>query len=61
MGVVRHVDAEVVLHPRVPRLGQVVERQSARDELLLELEAQDDVQVVGHLVGLDADERRLAP
>ena len=40
-------------------LGQVLERDRALDDLLLELEAQDDVEVVGRLVGLDADQRGL--
>ena len=33
----------------------------AGDELLLELEAEDDVQGVGDLVGVDADQRRARP
>ena len=52
------VEPEVLAHPRVPGLRQVA-RASIRpvDHLLLELEAEDDVQVVGRLVGLDADQR----
>ena len=42
--VVGHVDAEQILHLRVPGLGQVAERERAGDELLLQLEAEDDVQ-----------------
>ena len=41
--------------------GRSLERDRLRDQFLLELEAQDDVQVVGRLVGLDADQRRLDP
>ena len=46
VGVVGHVDAEEVLHPRLPDLGQVVERDRALEQLLLELEAEDDVEAV---------------
>ena len=42
--------------PRVPGLGQLLQRERAVDELLLELEAQDDVERVGGLVGVDADQ-----
>ena len=56
--VVGHLDAEELPHPRVPRLRQVGERELAGDELLLELEAEDDVQRVGDLVGVDADQAR---
>ena len=42
-----------------PGIGQVVHLQVAVDHAALQREAQQDVQVVGHLVGLDADERRL--
>jgi hypothetical protein len=39
--------------------GQVGHRERPLHERDLELEAQDDVQGVRHLVGVDADERRL--
>ena len=39
--------------------GRSSSGELAGEDLLLQLEAQDDVQVVGRLVGLDADERRL--
>ena len=42
----------------VPRPGQVGRRQLAVQQGLLQLEADQDVQVVGGLVGLDADQRR---
>ena len=57
-GVVGHVDAEQVAHLRVPGLGEIVERERARDRLLLELEAEDDVERVGDLVRVDADQPR---
>ena len=56
--VVGHVDPEHRAHLVRPRRGQVGRVERALDELELELEAQDDVQRVGQLVGLDADERR---
>ena len=54
--IVGHIDAEQLLHLGVPRLGQVVERERAGDELLLELEAEDDVERVGDLVRVDPDQ-----
>ena len=57
--VVGDVDAEVLVHLGVPGLRQVAQLDVAGQDVLLELEAQDDVHVVGHLVRLDADERRL--
>ena len=59
VGVVRHLDAEVLVHARVPLLREVGERDPAREQLLLELEAEDHVEVVRDLVRLDADERGL--
>ena len=59
--VVRRLDTQVLAHALVPHLGQVLELDRLREQLLLELEAEDDVQVVGRLVGLDADQRRLDP
>src|SRR5437899_2045113 len=55
---VRHVDPEVLADPRVPDLRQVAEVAVAREELLLELEAEDDVQVVRSPVRVDPDQRR---
>ena len=57
--VVRDVDPEVLVHSLVPHLREVWNRDAAVDDVLLELEAEDHVHAVGHLVGLDADERRL--
>jgi hypothetical protein len=57
--VVGDVDAEVVVHPRVPDLRQVLQLDAVVDDVALELEAKDHVHAVRHLVGLDADERRL--
>ena len=57
--VVGDVDAEVLAHPLVPDLRQVSELDAAVDDVLLELEAEDDVHAVRHLVGLDPDQRGL--
>ena len=53
------LDAEVVVHLLRPALRQVAQLDAAVDDVLLELEAQDDVHPVRDLVGADADERRL--
>src|SRR5689334_15195665 len=59
LGVVRHLDAEVLVHLLVPHLRQVAHRDAAVDEILLELEAKDHMHAVGDLVGLDANQRRV--
>ena len=59
--IVRRLDPEIVLHPLVPDLGQFLEVDRVGEQLLLELEAEDDVEVVGRLVGLDPDQRGLDP
>ena len=46
-----------LLEARVPGVGKVGDGEPAREELLLELEAEDDVEAVARLVGVDADER----
>ena len=58
-GVVGDLEAEVVAVARVPGLGQVLEREVVLEDLQLELEADQDVEVVGDLVGLDPDQRAL--
>ena len=60
-GVVRRLDAEIVPHPLVPDLRQLLQLDRVGQQLLLELEAEDDVQVVGRLVRLDADQRGRDP
>ena len=55
----RRIDAEVRTHPLVEGGRQVRDGQPLLDQLLLELEAKDDVHRVGDLVGVDADERGL--
>src|SRR5437868_359151 len=55
---VLRLDAEVVAELRVEGLGQVGGRDGAREQLPLELEANDDVERVRDLVGLDADRAR---
>ena len=56
--VVGHVDAEILVHLFRPALRQVTQLDAAVDDVLLELEAEDDVHAVRHLVRLDADQRR---
>src|SRR2546423_2963477 len=53
------VDAEVFRHARVPCLREGGHLEPLADEVLLELEAQDDVHAVGDLVRVDADQRGL--
>mmetsp|Transcript_60184 Transcript_60184/g.176616 ORF Transcript_60184/g.176616 Transcript_60184/m.176616 type:complete len:377 (-) Transcript_60184:739-1869(-) len=55
LGVVRGLHAEILLHALVPHLGHILDLESALHERLLDLEAQDHVHGVGHLVGLHAD------
>ena len=45
-------------HARVPRIRKVLRVERALDELLLEFEAQDDVEVVRGLIGFDSNQRR---
>ena len=59
LGVARHVEPEVLLVAGVPGVGQILEREGLLEERHLELEADGDVEVVGDLVGLDADQRAL--
>src|SRR5205807_929052 len=59
--VVGDLDVEVVVHACVPGAWEVLHREAALDQLLLELEADDDVQVVRDLVRVDADQRRAHP
>jgi hypothetical protein len=56
-GVVGRGEAEVLAHLFVPRAGDVVWGEVAGEHGLLELEPEEDVEVVGGLVGVDADER----
>src|SRR6476620_5786176 len=55
----RDRDPEVVPHPAVPFVRQLLERKLVCEHRLLELEAQDDVEVVRRFVRLDTDQRRL--
>ena len=59
VAVVGRGDAEVGLEARAPGLGQVLDREPALQQLQLQVEAQHDVQIVGHLVGVGADQRAL--
>ncbi len=56
---VGRLKSEVLAHLRVERIGQILERELAGEQCALELEAEDDVQAVRHLVGVDSAERRL--
>src|SRR4029453_3163108 len=53
VGVVGGAQPEIGVIPRVPRLGKVAQLELAGEDLQLELEADQDVKVVGELVGLD--------
>ena len=59
VGDVRHLDSEVLGHLRVPGFGDIGGGEPAARRLLLQFEAEDDVEVVGDLVGVDTDQRRL--
>lgn len=59
IAVIRGADAKIRFEAFVPGFGQVFDSQLAFQHLQLEVEAQHDVQVVGHLVGVGADERAL--
>ena len=48
-----------LLHAAVPGLGQIAHRQLARQQFLLQLIAQQDVQRIGQLIGIDADQAAL--
>src|SRR4029077_10380553 len=52
------LDAQVVAELRVERLRQVGGSDLPREHLPLELEAEDDVQRIGDLVGVHADQAR---
>ena len=56
---VGRLEPEVLAHLRVERLGEILEREVAGEHRALELEAEDDVQAVRHLVSVDAAVRRL--
>src|SRR5262249_3148129 len=53
--IVRHVDAEVLLHSRIPRRRQIANGQRPGEQLQLELEAQDDVEPIRDLVRIAAE------
>ena len=59
--VVGRGDAQQLPHAVVPGARQIGHRELARDQRPLQAMAQDDVQRVGHLVGVDADEAALDP
>ena len=45
------------LHTCAPGLGQIFGPQTALEQFQLQSETQHDVKVVGHLVGISADQR----
>src|SRR5919201_6910622 len=53
-----YLESEELLHQLVPCVRHIGDGDGAGQELLLELEPQDDVQAVRHLVRVDADEPR---
>ena len=55
------LDSEVFTELRVERLRQVRREDVSREHLPLELEAQDDMERVGHLVRVHAAHARLDP
>ena len=57
--VVRGHQPQVVLHGGVPGLGDLPDLKASLQKRQLQLEAQHDVEVVGHLVGLDPHQRGL--
>src|SRR5438270_4421299 len=59
VGEVRRLQSEVLAHLLVERLRQVAHLEATGEELALDLETEDDVQAIRHLVGVDAPERRL--
>jgi hypothetical protein len=59
VGVARNLDPEVLVHPAVPLGREVTRLDVAGEQVLLELEPENDVHVVGDLVGGDPDQRRL--
>ena len=56
LGVVGGRDAQGLAVLLVPGRGQVADWQFIGEQVLLQLEPDDDVQVVGRLVGLDPDQ-----
>lgn len=56
VAIVGRYDAEIGLHGGAPSLGQIFHAQSAFEQLELEVEAQHDVQIVGDLIGIGADQ-----
>ena len=56
---VGRLQPEVFAHLGVERLGKILERELAGEHRALELEAENDVQAVRHLVRVDAAIRRL--
>ena len=57
--VVRDRNLEQFLKAGVPRPGQIGHGQFSRDKPLLDLKAEDDVEIISRLVGLYPDMRRL--
>ena len=56
VAIVGRRDAKIGLHCRAPSLRQVLHAELALEQFQLEIEAQHDVQIVGHLVGVSANE-----
>ena len=61
VAIVGRRDAEILLHAGAPRLRQVFHLQPAFQQVHLEIETHHDVEIVGHLVGVGADQRAFDP
>ena len=48
-------DAEHLLHAAVPPFRKIVDGETAVEELLFNLEAQDDVKRIGDLISMNSD------
>ncbi len=59
--IIRHLQSESFLELLIPYPGQVPGFNFSFDQAVFDLEPQDDVQVVGEFIRLDADEARFGP
>ena len=57
VGIVRRLDAEVAAVLFVPGGGQIGHAKIIVEQRLLQFESHEDVEVIGHFVGLGADQR----
>ena len=57
VAVVGRHHAQIGVHSLAPGFRQIFHRQAALQHLQLQIEPQHDVEIVGHLVGVAADQR----